>query len=297
MSDAPTRELFASKGYVVFRNLIPRDLIDLLLRLYRREILPYRKRFFRQTTNSWETNRLTAAGNVIESFLDIHDMRDVQFAEVCREARQILCHGAVREALKTITGTTQQSLMQSMLFDQNAGTGPHQDWYYLDSVPNGYLLAGWFALEDIDEKAGRFFVMPGTNHHVFDLTNDERTSNELYIAKVAAYMQAHASEVKAPALMKGDVLFWHSRTIHGSLPTQDQRLSRKSLTAHYMPAAYDFGNMHGTVFPVTYREHDGMRYRYIDREYSMIGQLRALMYNQVSNKYPKAYRAIRRVRS
>ena len=64
-----------------------------------------------------------------------------------------------------------------------------------------------------------------------------------------------------------------------------------------MPITYDFGNMHGTVFPVTYREHDGMQYRYIDREYSIMGQLRALMYNQVSNKYPKAYRAIRRVRA
>jgi hypothetical protein len=32
MSDAPTREAFESKGYVVFRNLIPKDLIDSLSR-------------------------------------------------------------------------------------------------------------------------------------------------------------------------------------------------------------------------------------------------------------------------
>jgi phytanoyl-CoA hydroxylase len=119
-------------------------LIDSLLGLYRREILPSGKRFFRQSTNSWEANQLTPAGNVIESFLDIHDMRDGQFAEVCRQARQILCHSGIREALATITGAPKHSLMQSMLFDQNTATSPHEDWYYLDSVPNGYLLAGWF---------------------------------------------------------------------------------------------------------------------------------------------------------
>jgi phytanoyl-CoA hydroxylase len=42
-------------------------------------------------------------------------------------------------------------------------------------------------------------------------------------------------ECRAPALNKGDVLFWHSKTIHGSLETRQPEHSRSSFTAHWLP--------------------------------------------------------------
>ena len=53
-------------------------------------------------------------------------------------------------ALKEVAHPDGHKLMQSMLFDSNTATPPHQDYWYLDSSPSGHLLAGWFALEDID---------------------------------------------------------------------------------------------------------------------------------------------------
>jgi phytanoyl-CoA dioxygenase PhyH len=52
------------------------------------------------------------------------------------------------------------------LFDANTATPAHQDWWYLDSIPNGHLLAAWIALEDIEEDAGRFYVIPQTHKTV-----------------------------------------------------------------------------------------------------------------------------------
>jgi phytanoyl-CoA hydroxylase len=296
--DAPAegdavRAAFEEKGYYVFRHLIPGRMIDALLDNYREKVLPSRKPFFRQSTNTWERNVLNPHGYSRESFLDIHDLRDSEFHATSALARNILCSREIRAALSSVTGQPEHSLMQSMLFDLNVGTQAHQDCFYLDSVPNGQLLAGWFALEDIPEDAGRFFVYPGSNRMTIDLTPAEEVSNDLYLKKVDAFMKPHWQEISAPALQKGDVLFWHSRTIHGSLKTRDERYSRRSLTAHYMPSTCEFGNSRGRVTPVLYRLHDGMPYRYIDRRYSPMSQAAVVGY-KLLNRYPGVYRYVER---
>ena len=41
---------------------------------------------------------------------------------------------------------------------------------------------------------------------------------------------------KAFSLNKGDVLFWHPYTIHGSHQNKNPQFSRKSFTAHFYPS-------------------------------------------------------------
>ena len=42
-------------------------------------------------------------------------------------------------------------------------------------------------------------------------------------------------EIRAPKLNKGDVLFWNSWTIHGSLKSNSKTSSRRSITNHVIP--------------------------------------------------------------
>ena len=42
-------------------------------------------------------------------------------------------------------------------------------------------------------------------------------------------------QIIAPELKKGDVLFWNSGTIHGSLKTKNTFFTRKSFTCHFIP--------------------------------------------------------------
>jgi phytanoyl-CoA hydroxylase len=127
------------------------------------------------------------------------------------------------------------------------------------------LLAGWFALEDIHEEAGRFYVLPKSHTLSFELSDDEKKMNSRYVKKLMSYVDSHQDEISAPALQKGDVLFWNSGTIHGALKTLNQKHSRKSLTGHYLPSQYQFGNLY-RVDPkvVEYATHEGMNYR-LDR--------------------------------
>ena len=98
-----------------------------------------------------------------------------------------------------------------------------------------------------------------------------------FMDAVARHFTDHQSDVFAPALQKGDVLFWNSRVTHGSLLTQDPTFSRKSLTAHYLPAEYQFGSRNAE-FPirVQYKNWKGMKLRVVPsfhKSYSMRARL------------------------
>ncbi len=256
------KDFYEANGYYIVKNLIPEFLIDQLLAIYQSKILASKDYFFRQSSNRWETNKTSSYGYAEESFLNVHDYPNYpEFTEI---TRQIFCSQPVKEALTQITGDEEHNLMQSMLFDLNTATHAHQDWYYLDSMPPGHLLAGWFALEDIHKEAGRFFVLPKSNWIDFDLTVDEKISTTPYRKKLQDYLDTHQDEIYAPVLNKGDVLFWNSRTIHGSLETINPQYSRKSLTAHYLPSQYPSGSRYATApSKIDYENYQGMKYRLV----------------------------------
>lgn len=265
------REYYEENGYFVCHKLMSPALIDRLVERYQSDIVPARHPFFRQNTNAYETNRLTQHGYVKQSFLDIHDY--AKFPDFSQCARDIYTNTEVRNALKDITGFDSFNLMQTMLFDANTETRPHQDWWYLDSIPNGHLLAGWFALEDIDERAGRFYVLPKSLRVKLHGDKPDLSHSE-WLARVAGYVKNNPQQVYAPALKKGDVLFWNSRTIHGALPTRDPGFSHKALTAHYMPSELQFGNLFVTKEAIRYKTYNGMQFYRNQPDYSLVNKLK-----------------------
>jgi phytanoyl-CoA hydroxylase len=291
------KEYYEENGYYVFPKLVPDNLIDNLLEKYKAEILSSKDYFFRQSSNRWEKSKINEYGYCIESFLNVHDYSN--YSAFCEAAREIFCSEQIREALTQITGSPEHNLMQSMLFDLNAATPAHQDWYYLDSIPNGHLLAGWFALEDINEEAGRFYVLPKSNKVELDLTEDEIAANTPYVKKLKKYIDSRQSDIYAPALKKGDVLFWNSRTVHGSLETKNPKHSRKSLTAHYLPSQYKSGSRYAK-YPavIDYGIYKGMKYALTPNKrkfYSPTNKIRADLSHFVTNQ-PKLSRMANSVR-
>ncbi len=287
------KEYFDRNGYVVVPQLIPTELIDHFLRLYHQEIVPSRHPFFRQNTNRYEVNQLNASGYVQQAFLDIHDYQNFAAFSTC--AKEIFCAPQVHQVLGEITGAATCHLMQTMLFDANTETPPHQDWWYLDSVPNGHLLAAWIALEDIDERAGRFYVLPQTMD--IDLHSDTPDlPHSQWLQRIHQYVDEHRDRIQAPALKRGDVLFWNSRTIHGALPTLDPKFSRKSLTAHYLPAEYAFGNLFVQKDYIQYQEYNGIKYYRNQPDYSMMNRLKFRLKTAVYDS-PVLLKTIRKVQT
>ena len=260
-------------GYVVVRKLISEKRIARLLAVYTRDIVPSQQPFFRQNSSRYERNRINDHGYVRQSFLDIHDYQ--RFPEFSAAARDIFCSSEMMETIGAVTGAPRHNLMQTMLFDLNTATRPQQDCYDLDSVPNGSLIAAWIALEDIREEAGRFYVMPGSHERGDFGAKEPGVTLERWIKRVGDYVQQHRPYQFAPALRRGDVLLWSSRTVHGSLPTRDERYSRKSLTAHYIPSHLGFGNIFATRrwVDMRYKEYAGVRFYRNQPEYSPLNHL------------------------
>lgn len=233
-------ESYLRDGWVLVPQAVAPRHIDQLLAAYETDLKASRRRFFRQNTNRYEPNSVDRHGHVTNAFLDPHNFESLP---PIREAIfALLFDGALQGALAEATGFERFHLMQSMLFDKNAETPAHQDWWYLDSVPEGHLAAAWIALEDIAEAAGRFYLMSGT-HEVVLHQDLMRLRHSEWLSLLADYCRANPDRLEAPALKKGDVVIWNSRTIHGALPIRDSRYSRKSLTAHFLPAELGFGNL------------------------------------------------------
>jgi len=264
----PNRLYYDENGYAVFPGLLPETTVDQLLERYRRDILPSEDKFFRQNTDHYERNRFNEHGYVIQSFLDIHAY--ASYPEFQQAALQAFFAPQIQRALTVLTGDARHRLMQTMLFDLNAATRPHQDWWYLDSYPCGHLLGAWIALEDIAEDAGRFYVLPKSQHTRLD---EEGLPHSRWLERMREHLAAHQVEVRAPALKKGDVLFWNSRTIHGALPTRDPSLSRKSLTAHFLPASLGYGNLFGPKPWVKLNEWQGHEWFANQPQYSLKADL------------------------
>lgn len=123
----------------------------------------------------------------------------------------------------------------------------HQDDYLNPSYINGWYVAVWMALDDIDPDCGVFEYVPGS--HRWPLMRGEKIRAHLQPDQLSGAWPVHAETMVTPLFdariaetglpvkkfyaKKGDVLIWHARLAHrGSLPKVKGML-RPSLIAHY----------------------------------------------------------------
>jgi len=286
-------EYYKKYGYEVVKGVVPKQLIDQLLDHFQLEIVPSKYKFFRQSKDHYQQHSVDEFGYVNESFLDIHDYEKFpQFSEL---ARQIFFSDELLEVLRRILGYQKFNLMQTMFFDKNTETGAHQDAWYLDSIPNGHLNGVWIALEDIHPDAGPFWVMPET-HKIDFLENDMNTTHSQWNNRIRQYVDANEQKVVTSEMKKGDIIIWNSRTIHGSHATKDHHFSRKSLTAHYIPEGFKFGNIFKTKDYIKYKQYRSMNYYKNQPDYSLGNDLKVKVKYAVYNS-PRILRLLRKFQS
>ncbi len=270
---------YQEQGFVLIRTLLSDEALAPFIQAYQQEVVPSKQKLYRQNTNNYEKNRLTEAGYVAQSFFDI--LSYPHFPSFKPAALDLLFNSALLSALSEINGHAQHNLMQTALFDANTETQAHQDWWYADSIPSGHMIGAWIALEDIAEEAGRFYVVSGS--HKVTLHGRNMRHSE-WRKKLDAYVSANADCLVAPALKKGDVLFFNAGVIHGALPTKDPQFSRKSLVGHYMPSHMTYGSLFGAKPWVQYQRYQGEHQYYIHKpSYSfkadLLTRFRAVVYD------------------
>lgn len=254
---------FERDGYVVLRGLVPPALCDSVRAAFDAEVRRSRTPILRQKNMRYEANAFDEHGFLVNPVFNVQDLETRRFGRFKRAALDVLTHPAVAAAAAAALGAPRAKLIQSMFFEAPAGTWAHQDSYYQDSADGlGGCVAGWFALEDVDAGAGRFYVVPGSHRAIPTLRNEGELgfafNHENYPAAVVETLRAAGLECRAPHLAKGDVLLWNSLLVHGSLEGSRPGVSRASLTAHYLAEDAEMLQFHARVRRQATTRHNGM---------------------------------------
>jgi len=231
---------YAAQGYYVAREAIPGELIRPLIATFHGEAKHCNDPQLRQNTKR-ESNQFDVHGFMTVPLVQPHLSINPALRSFRESVLNLSCSEEMRASLQQVTLAPKHCLQQVMIFEQSA-TPAHQDWVYLDSFPPGNMTAAWVALEDIHPDATRFFVVPGSQAI-------DRVFPEEWIWNSTRYTDAIMEIVRTefsrnmvvPEMRTGDILFWNSRLIHGSMPGTDPTKSRLSLTAHYIPDGFGFG--------------------------------------------------------
>jgi phytanoyl-CoA hydroxylase len=284
-------QYYSDNGYVVIRGLIPKTNCDLAMQEFDASVKRYNGYLYRQTGGNPEYHKLNDRGYIINPILNLQDVPLGKLSKFRERGLDILTHENVQSFLQTLYGEKGQ-IIQSMYFEGNTKTWAHQDTYYLDSEHFGTMIAGWYALEDIKPGAGRFFVYPKS--HLIDIGNnggnfDVAFNHPKYKALVIEIIEKFNLECRAPALQKGDVLFWNSKTIHGSLETRQPEYSRSSLTAHYIPESHRHIQFQSRILKMDLRSYNGTNVSHPKTLQSF--KNRCILF--VETSFPKTFQALK----
>jgi phytanoyl-CoA hydroxylase len=240
---ADIRAYYQENGYVIVKDLFPAAVCDTQRALWDQEVKPFGGYIYRQATAKAERHVLNENGWVMNPILNLQSVDPRYFGRFRRHATEsILSASGLRTVFEYLLGQPPK-VVQSMYFEGNSATWEHQDSYYLDSEVVGEMAAAWIAIESIAARAGRFFICPQSHKIRLDdhsIANNIVEHHDVYIASVVERIKNLKLEIRAPSLQKGDVLFWNSLAIHGSLNSQDAHHSRSSITCHAIPSSRMF---------------------------------------------------------
>ena len=244
------RAYYLEHGYVVVRGVVPAETCATMRRLWDDQVKPCGNFIYRQTTARAERHQLNENGWVMNPVLNLQSLDPHRLGEVRRYAcENVLTAPTLVEVFTALLGD-RPKIVQSMYFEGNSATWEHQYTYYLDSETSGRMAGAWIALEPIAAEAGRFFVCPHSHQLELDrhsVENNMADNHEVYIASVVDKIRQRGLAIRAPRLEMGDVLFWNSKTIHGSLDSQHASSARSSVTCHAIPARDRFKQMQARV--------------------------------------------------
>jgi phytanoyl-CoA hydroxylase len=273
--------------------LLSGDLCDEVQASFEAEVKPFPGFIYRQITANPERHTFTKEGFLLNTILNIQSVDRRRFGRFREAGLELLTHQAMQRLVTTILGDPGK-LVQSMYFEGNPETPPHQDIYYLDAEEIGRMTGAWIALENIAPDAGRFFVYPKS--HLIDIARNGKDldiafHHERYIELIKRVIRDHGLACRAPALNKGDVLFFAARIIHGSMRTTEPLHSRRSVTGHFIPSDSRFLQFQSRIRKLNVQPVNGMAVHH-PKDLSK-ARHRAIFF--VENRFPQTFRLAKKI--
>ena len=160
--------------------------------------------------------------------------------------RNIMKDQSIVEVLECFQGEPVVGLMSQMLFKEvgspyaNQAWNPHQDNAYLQNKNSKYLTTNLF-LEDANLTNGTMFFYPKSHHEpLLPFTPTKSYRENIGNNPGLAVKVPSKYEKVDVCFKKGDVLFLHGNTIHGSYPNVSKKYSRPLYSCSYISRGEEF---------------------------------------------------------
>ncbi|MDB5227597.1 MAG: phytanoyl-CoA dioxygenase [Bacteroidota bacterium] len=132
---------------------------------------------------------------------------------------------------------------QTINFLKGSEQSAHSDSIHMSTFPQGFMIAAWFALEDVSIEQGPLSYYPGSQLLPY-ITNEDYdyegnsfmvdgNANKKFEEKIQSEINENDLHKEIFTAKKGDVFIWHANLIHGGEPLLNQALTRKSMVVHY----------------------------------------------------------------
>lgn len=241
------RERFQDLGYLLFKQYVSQDNCNSLLDSILDEIDPY---ITNENNRAPDAHRVPVYNGTSISETDLVWDEVYPKIQSLEEFHRFFHEPHILALMETITGTDAFVYPIKMARISTPGkvgheTPPHQDAY---SHHAGPTMAGiWVALHDITHEMGRVKVLPGSHkkgvRKVFTAEGVGGVQCEIFPDETCW----HVSDFD-----QGDVLIFHSATIHKAEPNTSERRARISVDTRFC----DYG---APVFSTNLEPHHGWR--------------------------------------
>ncbi len=247
---------YQSKGYLIVRNLVPRDEAASLLR-HGMDILSGRA----PPPTLPPPPPAAPRGDPLPRPPRLHMLHRVDPTH-----ERFLLHPRTLDVLEVLIGPDVLAL-QTMIFYNAPGMGGqgwHQDAYYITTYPDT-LIGAWLALDRADEENGCVYVVPGSHcepiypdagrgHLVHaegafaDIPTVEGISNLDEEVNTLSRVAKKYPKAVPVVVEPGDVFFFHAHLLHRSHANRSADRWRRAFVTHYCNARSWVPWNHGAPF-------------------------------------------------
>ncbi len=272
---------FDAEGYLVRRALVDPSICAALMERFVRDIKPSTARFQRQATSRPEAHNTSRDGHVTNPLLNLQSLCTDQYGAFVEAFEAAVSSQGLQSELRSLLGADPVAV-QSMYFEGSRGNDVHCDTHFIDAHPAPGLIGAWVALETIPTEAGRFFVYPRSHRLDVDFGPEVAASYRDFDKQASAVVGAYTGdkvpsvsaaararvalqtlieraelEQETPALSAGDVVFFSSRTLHGSHRPARPAPTRHSMTAHFIAHGAQLSRRGAPAEPLDIRRSHG----------------------------------------
>lgn len=242
-------ETYRRNGFVIFRQVVPREIVEALAKSEAEAVRPYSGPLYRHDLRvaTHEYYRSAALSEIERSrsgLLNAHLLKESPIQRFVDALVRLVTSRAVFDCLHRLDSEPHFTLHQTIFFFVSPLTVPHIDRMTLDTAPPGRSFTVWIPIDPIDATNGPILVVPrplGTYESEADLgiavLDDLQKTKEAHRNALGRRLQAEGAVAMVPLLNPRDVLVFAPSTPHGSFPPHRADAPRRSIQAIYRPTS------------------------------------------------------------